>query len=63
MSDLQTFAAIVGGAKRFVVLTGAGMSQESGIPTFRDAMDGLWAQYDPMELATPSAFLRDPKLV
>lgn len=63
MSDLQTFANMLGGAKRLVVLTGAGMSQESGIPTFRDAMEGLWAQYDPMELATPEAFARNPKLV
>ncbi len=39
-----------------VVLTGAGVSAESGIPTFRDALTGLWAEYDPMELATPEAF-------
>lgn len=45
------------------VLTGAGVSKESGIPTFREAQTGLWAQYDPTELATPGAFLRDPKLV
>ena len=37
--------------------------EESGVPTFRDALDGLWAQYDPMQLATPTAFARDPKLV
>lgn len=45
------------------VLTGAGVSAESGIPTFRDAQTGLWAKYDPMELATPEAFARDPVLV
>lgn len=45
------------------VLTGAGVSAESGIPTFRDAQTGLWAKYDPMELATPEAFSRDPVLV
>lgn len=45
------------------VLTGAGVSAESGIPTFRDAQTGLWARYDPMELATPEAFARDPALV
>jgi NAD-dependent deacetylase len=45
------------------VLTGAGVSAESGIPTFRDAQTGLWAKYDPMELATPEAFERDPTLV
>ena len=44
------------------VLTGAGISAESGIPTFR-GKDGLWNKYDPMELATPEAFKRDPKLV
>ncbi len=44
------------------VLTGAGISAESGIPTFR-GKDGLWKKYDPMELATPEAFRRDPKLV
>lgn len=48
---------------RIVALTGAGISAESGIPTFRQAQTGLWAQYDPMELATPQAFHRNPKLV
>lgn len=50
-------------AQHIVVLTGAGISAESGVPTFRDAQTGLWAQYDPQELATPDAFARDPKLV
>lgn len=50
-------------AELLVVLTGAGVSKESGVPTFRDAMDGLWAKFDPQELATPSAFARNPKLV
>lgn len=45
------------------VLTGAGISAESGVPTFRDAQSGLWATYDPLDLATPEAFLRDPGLV
>jgi NAD-dependent deacetylase len=45
------------------VLTGSGISAESGVPTFRDAQTGLWARYDPMELATPEAFTRDPRLV
>jgi NAD-dependent deacetylase len=44
-------------------LTGAGVSAESGVPTFRDAQTGLWAQFDPLKLATPDAFRRDPKLV
>jgi len=50
-------------AQRVVVLTGAGTSAESGVPTFRDAQTGLWARYDPKELATPEAFKRNPRLV
>ncbi len=50
-------------AQRVVVLTGAGMSRESGVPTFRDALTGLWSRYDPMQLATPEAFDRNPSLV
>jgi NAD-dependent deacetylase len=50
-------------APRVAVLTGAGVSAESGVPTFRDAQSGLWARFDPRELATPSAFARNPKLV
>jgi NAD-dependent protein deacetylase/lipoamidase len=49
--------------RTLVVLTGAGVSKESGIPTFRDAQDGLWARYDPMDLATREGFLRDPVMV
>jgi NAD-dependent deacetylase len=44
-------------------LTGAGVSQESGVPTFRDSLDGLWEKYRPEDLATPQAFLRNPQLV
>lgn len=47
-------------ARRVVVLTGAGMSAESGIPTFRDALTGHWARYRPEDLATPEAFAADP---
>jgi NAD-dependent deacetylase len=50
-------------AERLVVLSGAGTSAESGVPTFRDAQTGLWARYDPLELATPGAFAADPGLV
>lgn len=50
-------------ARRVAVLTGAGTSAESGVPTFRDAQTGLWARYDPQELATPEAFHRRPRLV
>lgn len=50
-------------ARRIVVLTGAGMSAESGVPTFRDAQTGLWARFRPEELATEDAFRRNPSLV
>ena len=48
---------------RLVALTGAGVSQESGLRTFRDVRSGLWAQYKPEDLASPEAFARDPKLI
>ncbi len=48
--------------KKLVVLTGAGMSSESGIKTFRDS-GGLWEEYDVREVATPEAWKRDPELV
>ena len=50
-------------AKSVAVLTGAGISAESGLPTFRDAMTGLWANFRPEDLATAGAFERDPALV
>lgn len=50
-------------ASRMVVLTGAGVSQESGLRTFRDSQTGLWKQSRPNDLASPEAFRRDPKLV
>jgi NAD-dependent deacetylase len=49
-------------ARRITVLTGAGVSAASGVPTFRGA-DGLWRRYRATDLATPEAFARDPKLV
>ncbi len=58
-----SLAATLRNAQHVAVLTGAGVSAESGIPTFRDAQTGLWAQYDPRELATPQAFQRDPQRV
>jgi NAD-dependent deacetylase len=47
---------------RIVILTGAGVSAESGLATFRDS-GGLWENHDPMQIATPEAFARDPALV
>jgi NAD-dependent deacetylase len=50
-------------AKAIAVLTGAGVSQESGVPTFRDAQTGLWARFRPEQLATEEAFRADPAMV
>lgn len=50
-------------ADSIVVFTGAGISAESGIPTFREAQTGLWAKYDPRELASPQGFKKDPHRV
>lgn len=59
---LDRARALVAGARRIVVLTGAGVSAESGVPTFRGA-GGLWKTFRAEELATPEAFARDPRLV
>lgn len=50
-------------ARHIVIFTGAGVSAESGIPTFRDALTGLWERFDAASLATPEAFRADPALV
>ena len=50
-------------ANNVLVLTGAGMSAESGVPTFRDAQTGLWEKYRPEDLATPEAFRHHPRIV
>ena len=50
-------------AQKFVALTGAGISAESGLATFRDAQTGLWSKFKPEELATAEAFRRSPKLI
>jgi NAD-dependent deacetylase len=50
-------------ARRVIVFTGAGMSAESGIPTFRDALAGLWSTFNPEALATVAGFRNDPDLV
>ncbi len=60
---IQAAANLLNKDGLLVFFTGAGVSKESGIPTFRDAMSGLWAKYDPEELATPTAFKRNPSLV
>ena len=69
MADADSFGVMpalveaLRSAQRVTVLTGAGISAESGVPTFRDAQTGLWAKYRPEELATPEAFRHNPKLV
>src|SRR5262245_44513314 len=50
-------------ARACVVLTGAGMSAESGVPTFRDAQTGVWSKFDPMQLASRTGFQADPAFV
>ncbi|MFL2547081.1 MAG: SIR2 family NAD-dependent protein deacylase [Candidatus Rariloculaceae bacterium] len=70
MSDTQrppnlpgSLAETLAKAERWVVMTGSGISAESGVPTFREAQTGLWEKYDPEELATPGAFEANPALV
>lgn len=64
LGDLVGHAAeTLSRARHVCVLTGAGISAESGIPTFRDALTGLWSKFSPEELATPEAFERDPETV
>ena len=67
MSTMDDFATRIAArarpARRTAVLTGAGMSAESGIPTFRGAHNSLWERFDPMQLATAEAFRADPALV
>lgn len=62
MPALRDARAMVRDARRVVALTGAGISAESGVPTFRDA-GGLWRRYRVEELATPEALRRDPRTV
>src|SRR5690606_17082382 len=62
-SLIQKAAERLATSKRLVISTGAGISKESGVPTFRYALDGLWSKYDPQQLATPEAFRSNPKLV
>jgi NAD-dependent deacetylase len=63
MDPLADAVQLLCNAERVVVLTGAGMSAESGVPTFREALTGWWEQYDPEELATEGAFRRNPERV
>lgn len=62
MAGIAEAARRIATAQRVLALTGAGVSAESGVPTFRGP-EGLWRQYRPEDLATPEAFARDPRLV
>jgi len=60
---IREAARRLAGVHTLAVLTGSGVSRESGIATFRDPEEGLWARYDPMDLATQEGYLRNPTLV
>ncbi|ROZ78374.1 NAD-dependent deacylase [Ramlibacter sp. WS9] len=62
-SSLRAVRGHLRATSRIVVLTGAGISAESGVPTFRDAQTGLWAKFDPQQLATEEAFRANPRMV
>lgn len=62
-AELHELRARIDRAARVCVLSGAGMSAESGIPTFRDALTGLWSRFDPAQLASEEGFRADPRLV
>jgi NAD-dependent deacetylase len=55
--------AWIGAAEHIMVLTGAGVSAESGVPTFRDALTGLWSRFNPEDLATEAAYRKHPRMV
>ena len=62
LHEIDQARRLLGSARRIMILTGAGVSAESGVPTFRGP-DGLWRTHRPEELATPEAFRADPRLV
>ncbi len=61
--EIDKAAGWLSKAEKIVVLTGAGVSAESGIPTFRDALEGLWAKFNPEELASREGFMANPRMV
>jgi NAD-dependent deacetylase len=63
MSDIELAAQALASAHKIVCFSGAGISAESGIPTYRDKMTGLWERYSPQELETAKAFRENPKLI
>ncbi len=63
LEQIERLAPQLAAAQNIAVSTGAGVSAESGVPTFRDAQTGLWAKYDPVMLASLDGFKRDPATV
>lgn len=63
MTQIREAADVLAAVRRIVFFTGAGISAESGIPTFRDKLTGLWAKHDPQRLETADAFRENPALV
>jgi NAD-dependent deacetylase len=63
MSQMEKASQVLDVARTIVVFTGAGVSAESGIPTFRDKRMGLWERYDPCTLETANAFRENPALI
>jgi NAD-dependent deacetylase len=63
MSEMEMAISALNAARKVVFFTGAGVSAESGIPTFRDKLTGLWEKHDPQKLETAKAFKDDPALV
>ncbi|MCJ7453110.1 MAG: NAD-dependent deacylase [Steroidobacteraceae bacterium] len=62
-SLIEPAVAALHSARHVCVITGAGVSAESGVPTFRDALTGHWSKFNPEDLATPEAFERNPRFV
>ena len=60
---IDTARRILADGRHLVCFSGAGLSAESGVGTFRDTQEGMWSKYDPMTLASPEGFAADPKLV
>jgi NAD-dependent deacetylase len=63
VNELERLKEVIQTRRPLTVLTGAGASAESGVPTFRGSEGSLWRDHDPQELATPMAFVRNPRLV
>ena len=63
MNPIKDARRLVEKSRNLVVFSGAGLSAESGLATFRDKAEGLWSKYDPMELASVDGFDRDPELI